>query len=343
MKSAVLIGIGQIEIRDIPKPEIRMDSDVLLKMGAVGLCGSDIHYYKEGGIGEQKVEYPFVVGHECVGIVEQIGQKVESLRPGDLVAVDPAVSCGICDQCRKGRLHTCLDLKFLGCPGQLQGCLSEHIVIPEKNCYRLKKDMTLAQGVLAEPMAIGIYAVDFLLSDLPETIAILGCGPIGLSALLAAREAGISRIYATDKIDNRLLAAKQAGAIWTGNPNHVDVVTGIQAEVSGLEAVLECCGDQEALDQAVELLSPGGKLLILGIPSQDKVGFAIHKLRRKEIDIQNVRRQNHCTQRAVDMIDSLNDRVGSMATHFFALDETQEAFELVSEYRDNIIKAVIQF
>lgn len=343
MKSAVLTGIRQIEIRDIPNPEPYSETDVLLKMGAVGLCGSDIHYYMEGGIGDQKVEFPFIVGHECAGVVEQVGQAVKTLQIGDKVAVDPAVSCGKCYQCGNGRPHTCLNLKFLGCPGQLQGCLSEYIVVPEQNCYPLKQDMTLNQGVLAEPMAIGIYAMDFLRSYLPEAIAILGSGPIGLSVLLAAHAVGIERVFVTDKIDSRLKVAEQAGAVWTGNPDQTDVVAGIQKTDSNLQAVFECCGDQQALDQALEMLCPGGKLLIIGIPPEDRIDLEIHKMRRKEIHIQNVRRQNQCTLRAIEMIDSLPDKAEFMTTHSFPLDKTQEAFELVAEYGDNVIKAIIQF
>jgi len=174
-----------------------------------------------------------------------------------------------------------------------------------------------------------------------KAIGILGCGPIGLSVLLAAQVAGIRSIYVTDKIHERLAAARNNGASWAGNPEESDVVAEIRKIGNELDAVFECCGDQEALDQAVDLIKPGGKLLILGIPEQDRVSFDINKLRRKEISIQNVRRQKRCTQEAIDLIASKKANVDFMATHTFSLERTQEAFKIVAHYRDGVIKAMI--
>lgn len=343
MKSAVLTGIRKIEVREVPDPQIRKDTDVLLKTGIAGLCGSDIHYYLSDKVGSQAVQYPFTPGHECAAVVERVGKAVRQVKPGDRVAVDPAVSCGECDQCLRGRANTCLNLLFLGFPGQLQGCFSEFIVMPEKNCSPIEEEMSLRQAALVEPLSIGVYAVN-LLGDLGvKSIGILGSGPMGLSVLLAARAERISLVYMTDKIDERLETAINAGADWAGNPDKSDIVSDIQKrEPSLLDAVFECCGDQEALDQAIELLKPGGNLMILGIPLAERISFNINKLRRKEVCIQNVRRQNSCTQAAIDLIKNRQVEVDFMATHFFNLEETKEAFELVSGYRDGVIKAMIQ-
>lgn len=203
--------------------------------------------------------------------------------------------------------------------------------------------MTLRQGALVEPLSIGVYAVELLDNLKAETIGILGTGPIGLSVLLAARVAGISLVYVTDKIDERLKVARNAGADWVGNPDKSDIVTDIQMqEPSLLDAVFECCGDQDAIDQAIELLKPGGKLMILDIPLTERISFDISKLRRKEICIQNVHRQNNCIQTAIDLIENRQVEVDFMATHYFDLEEAKEAFELVSGYRDGVIKAMIQ-
>jgi L-iditol 2-dehydrogenase len=343
VKSAVLTGIREIEVREVPDPQLRKETDVLLKIGVVGLCGSDIHYYQTDRIGNQVVRYPFTPGHECAAVVENAGSAVKRVKPGDRVVIDPAVSCGECDQCLLGRPNTCLNLLFLGFPGQLPGCLSEFIVMPEENCYPIEEEISLRQAALVEPLSIAVYAINLLDNLKVEKIGILGSGPMGLSVLLAARVAGISLVYVTDKIDERLKAARNAGADWTGNPDKSDIVTDIQKqEPSSLDAVFECCGDQEALDQAIELLKPGGKLMILGIPLTERISFDISKLRRKEICIQNVRRQNKCTQVAIDLIKNRQVEVDFMATHFFNLEETKEAFELVSGYRDGVIKAMIQ-
>jgi len=291
MKAAVLTGIRKIEIRDIPKPRLMKPTDVLLRVNAAGLCGSDIHYYAEGRIGDQVVRYPFTVGHECAGVIDEAGSIVQGLKPGSRVAVDPAVVCRTCDQCLAGRPNTCRRLLFLGTPGQLDGCLSEFIVIPAENCHPLAEGVSFEEGVLVEPLSVGIHSFRLLESFRPQKIAILGAGPIGLSVLLAARAYGVSKIYATDKIDARVKAARTAGAAWSGNPDREDIVAEIAGREPGLiDSVFECSGDPAALDQAIDLLRPGGKLMILGIPAADRVSFDVHKIRRKEIVIHNVRR-----------------------------------------------------
>ena len=344
MKSVVLSGIRKMEVREEPVPQLTSENQVLLRVGAVGVCGSDIHYFTSGRIGDQVVQFPFKVGHECAAVVEEIGKEVSELNPGDWVVLDPAVVCGECDQCLNGRFHTCRHLRFLGCPGQLEGCLSEFITMSQDNCCRITKGKSLALGILVEPLSIGIYGIKLLEDSTVNSIGILGSGPIGLSTALAARETGISKIYMTDKLDFRLDAARKTGAVWTGNPNKTDVVNQIQnQEPFGLDAVIECCGDQEALDQAVDLLKPGGKLLITGIPEQDRIAFDACKIRRKEICIQNVRRQNKCIPAAIEYLESGRVDMDFMLTHSFHADETQEAFELVEDYGDGVIKALIRF
>ena len=343
MKTVVLTGIGKMEMRDVPCPVIKNDTDVLIKMAMVGVCGSDVHYYVSGKIGSQVVEYPFAVGHEGAGTVEEVGSAVKKLRVGDRIAFDPAISCFECDQCKTGREHTCRKLRFLGCPGQAEGCLSEYIIMPQESCYKIRDTMTFEQAALSEPLAIGVYAVSKSIPMEGAAIGILGAGPIGLGVLLAVRSHSAENIYVTDKIDERLDFAGKAGADWAGNPDTVDIVESInKLEPSQLDVVFECCGQQDALDQAIELLKPGGKLMIIGIPAVDRMSFVVDKMRRKEICVQNVRRQVGCVQATLDMIDN-KQIVDSMVTHRFGLEQTQEAFELVAGYGDGVIKAMIEF
>lgn len=342
MKTVHLTGIRQLEISDIKPPQIKNPTDVLLKIEAVGLCGSDIHYFQTGKIGDQVVQYPFTLGHECAAVVEDVGPGCTRVKKGDSIVIDPAVSCGLCDQCLANRRHTCRNLRFLGCPEQLDGCLSEFYILPEDNCFPVSHDMTPAQRVLVEPLSIGLYAVNFMSNKGVQSIGILGSGPIGLSTALAARAKEISRIYITDKIDSRLEVAKKAGVLWAANPLHSNIVKLVrEREPFLLDAVFECCGDQDALDLAVDLLKPGGTLLIIGIPETDRIMFDIHKIRRKEIVLQNIRRQNRCVSAAISLIRENRVNVDFMATHTFSLNETQKAFELASSYTDGVIKALI--
>jgi len=344
MKAIVLTGIREMELIETPMPCIESSRDVLLKVAVVGVCGSDVHYYTTGRIGSQVVKYPYRVGHECSAVVEKVGRDVTRVKPGDRVAVEPAVSCGKCDQCLAGRRHTCRKLKFLGTPGQGDGCLCEYIVMPEESCYPVKNSTTLEQAALAEPLSIGTYSVKLAgRINKGTSIAILGCGPIGLSVLLTSRLQGVERIYATDRISHRLEVARKAGACWTGNPDRQDVVADILAsEPNQIDVVFECCGQQQAVDQAIGLLKPGGRLVFVGIPQVDRISFQIDVLRRKEICLQNVRRQNECMQPALDMIESGKAGVDFMVTHRYTLDDAKTAFDIVDQYRDGVVKAMIR-
>jgi L-iditol 2-dehydrogenase len=343
MKTMALTGLGTMERREIPAPELRDDTDVLLRVASVGVCGSDVHYYVTGRIGSQVVQYPFTVGHECSAIVERVGKAVRRLKPGDRVAVEPAMSCGACDQCRGGRPHTCRQLRFLGCPGQAEGCLSEWIVMPESCCFPIPASMSMEQASLAEPLSIGIYAVKLAALPSSARIGILGVGPIGLSVMAAARQNGAAAVYITDRIASRVTVACRVGATWGGNSDREDVVAAVaQREPLLLDAVFECCGQQAAIDQAVDMLKPGGKLMLVGIPEVDRISVTIDKTRRKELCLQNVRRQNHCMQAALDMLATSKIDVGFMVTHRFPFAETRQAFDLVHEYRDGVIKAMVR-
>ncbi|MCW3052030.1 MAG: gutB 1 [Chthonomonadales bacterium] len=345
MQTVKLVGLRRMEVQEAPLPELERPMEVRIRMARVGICGSDVHYFAEGGIGSQRVEYPFTVGHEGAGIVEKVGAAVTRVRVGDRIAIDPALPCGVCDQCRRGRPHTCRKSRFLGCPGQIEGCLAEYVVLPEANCYPVPDTMTLDQAAIVEPLSIGVYAVS-LAPPMPDAaIGILGAGPIGLSVLLAARAEGVAHTYMTDKIDARVQMADRVGADWAGNPDTEDVVGAIaQREPELLDAVFECTGDQAAMDHAVQLLKPGGMLLLIGIPgAQNRVSFDINLLRRKEICIQNVRRQNHCVQRAIDLIATKAVDVDGMITHYVPFARTQEGFDRVADYRDGVVKTIVTF
>jgi len=345
LKKVNLTNIKKFEIVEVPKPQLINVNDVLLKIDTVGICGSDIHYYKEGKIGDQVIDFPFTIGHECSAIVEEVGRNVTSVKPGDIVAVEPTLSCHQCSQCLSGREHTCLNQKFLGCPGQIDGCLSEYIIMPERNCYPVPENVNTEMAAMVEPLSIGYYASQFVNgTEGINSIAILGMGPIGLGVMLSLHARDFKNIYVTDKLNYRLETAKRSGAIWKGNPDKEDIVSELKKiNPDNFDVVFECCGKQEVLDQAIEILKPGGTLLIVGIPETDRVSFNISKIRRKEITIQNVRRQNKSIQPVIDLIVSKKLYPDFMITHRFPFERTSEAFDIVSNYKDGVIKALIKF
>ncbi|NLS78050.1 MAG: alcohol dehydrogenase catalytic domain-containing protein, partial [Chloroflexi bacterium] len=192
--------------RPVPGP-----GEVLLRIRAVGICGSDLHYYKEGGIGDAVVNEPLIIGHEFAAEVAELGPGVTGLFVGQPVAVEPAMPCHHCELCVEGNSNLCPSVRFAGSPG-VQGAMREYMVHPAANCFPLLPGMTFADGAVLEPLGIGIHAVDLGKQKVGATVAVLGCGPIGLLTMQVARAAGASRIFATDLLDYRLEAAKKCGA-----------------------------------------------------------------------------------------------------------------------------------
>jgi L-iditol 2-dehydrogenase len=344
MKAMMLTGIRQMEMRNIPEPVLVKPNDVKIKMSVLGICGSDIHYYTQGKIGAQVVEYPFTVGHEGAGIVVEVGKEVKRVTPGDIIAIDPAMPCWVCDQCKAGRHHTCRNLRFLACPGQAEGCLMEYIVMPEESCFPLNGILTPDHGAISEPLSIGVYSVKKSGGVKGLNIGILGFGPIGMSVMLAAKANGVENVYVTDKIVPRLAIADNEGASYAGNPLKEDILeTILRKEKAGLDIVFECCGQQEAFDQAVDLLKPGGKLVVVGIPEFDQWSMSADMTRRREISIQFIRRQVDCVEQSLEMMKSRLINIDRMVTHRFPFEKTKEAFDFVADYRDGVMKAMIDF
>jgi L-iditol 2-dehydrogenase len=205
--------------------------------------------------------------------------------------------------------------------------------------------MSYDQAAISEPLAIGVYAVRLAKMDFKgKSVGILGFGPIGMSVLLPVIQKHAERVYVTDKIDGRLEIAKKSGAFWTGNPDKRDVVADVkEQEPALLDVVFECCGKQEAVDQAIDMLKPGGKLLIIGIPEFDRWSLPVDKMRHKELCVQNVRRQNGALEETLDLLAENKVDVGLMPSHRFKFDDTKAAFDLVAGFEDGVMKAMIDF
>jgi L-iditol 2-dehydrogenase len=343
MIAAQLVGIRELVVGEFASPEIRRETDVLVDVKAVGICGSDVHNYAEGGIGKRKVDYPFIPGHEAAGVVSAIGSGVTHVKPGDRIMIEPAHHCGECDQCRAGRFNTCRKIQFMSSAAEIQGCMCERVVVPEQNCFRIPDSVTFEQAAVAEPLSIALYSVKQSIPMTPETpVAILGSGPIGLCTMLAAQASGGTRVFMTDKIPDRLELARELGAEWVGTPDSVDVVAELRKEMPlGFPVVFECSGDAEALDQAVELLAPGGMLVITGIPEGHRISLSIDTLRRNEITIYNVRRQNQTVAETIQLVaDGVID-VDALVTHRVQLADAKRAFDLVADYADGVVKAMV--
>lgn len=341
MRVALLTGPKRIEIEERPVPQPG-PGEVLVKVGAVGVCGSDVHYYAEGRIGSAKVVYPTVLGHEPSGVVEAVGEGV-SLEPGTRIAVEPAYPCGRCEHCRDGRGNICPNVQFLATP-PIEGIFAQYKLMPESSCIPIPDTMTLVEGALLEPLGVALHAVRLAHIEVGDSVGIFGSGPIGLVTLLAARAAGADRIFMTDLVPERLAFARQLGATAVMNPADGDVIEWIHDETNGrgVDVTFEAAGEQQTVTHACIAARIGGQALIIGIPAVDEISIPIHEVRRRELCIQNVRRSNREADRSLELVASGRIDLKPLATHFFPLDQVGKALDLVHNRADGVIRAIVQ-
>lgn len=344
MKAVFLIKKRKIVIEDIPAPEIKNDTDVLVRVRRVGICGSDIHYYLEGKIGDQIVKDRIILGHEAAGDVVDIGKGVKRVKKGQKVAIEPGISCGVCSQCITGKPNLCPYVKFFGTP-PVDGALREYVVMPEKNLIPLPPEVDYNDGVLSEPLAIGLYGVRLSGFSVGDSVAIVGAGPIGLSILFSVVAGGARKVFISDLLPPRLDMAKKIGADRVVLASKEDIVDVVKKETDGkgVDIGYEAAGKRETFLQSTEVARIGGRAVIYGIPEDDRIEFNAHSIRRKELNIINVRRSAHTTELAIELIRKRKDLpFSSLVTHSFPIEKTEEALNTVAEYKDGVIKAVIE-
>ncbi len=341
MLTAVLTGPQTIEIRERPLPQPG-PGEVRLKVGAVGVCGSDVHYYAHGRIGPTRTRYPTVLGHEPAGVIDAVGEGV-TLAPGTRVMIEPADPCGHCEHCLAGRQNICPDVRFLGTPPN-EGIFTQYHVMREHCCIPLPEEVSLVEAAVLEPMGVGLHAVALADIRLGETVAVFGAGPIGLVTLLAAKLAGADKVYMTDLLPERLDLARRLGADAVAIADQTDVPSWIRDHTGGrgVDVAFEAAGKQEALTHACLATRIGGRACIIGIPEEDELHFPAHESRRRELTIHNVRRTNGEMVRCLGLVASGRLNVKPLATHFFSLEEVPQALETAHRYRDGVIRAIVQ-
>ncbi len=341
MRASRLYGIRDMRMEELPQPTPG-PGEVLLKVAAVGTCGSDVHYYVEGRIGDQVVEEPITMGHEFSAWVAELGEGVENLEIGQLVAVEPAIPCGECESCQHGHPNLCPDVRFCGTP-PIDGVFAEYTVMPAENCFPLPEGFTPAEGAMLEPLGIAIHAVDLSHIKAGQTIAVLGAGPVGLLTAAVAKAAGAAEIYVTEPQAHRRQFAIDYLDAEALNPDDVDIVTEIKHLTNGrgVDIAFEAAGAPETPDQAAHVVRPGGKVIVIGIPSDDTMTMTASTVRRKGLTIKLVRRMKHTYPRAIRLVQTGMVDVKALVTHELPLDRINEAFEMVSAYKDGVLRAVI--
>lgn len=332
MRAARLYGVRDVRVEEAPLPE-RAEDEVLLRVRAIGVCGSDLHYYLEGGIGSDKPKEPFILGHEFAAEVVEGG----SLEPGTLVAVDPSRPCGHCEWCEAGYANLCPNVQFNGVP-PYQGAMAEYITARPEELVELPAGFGAPTAALLEPLGVAIHALDLARLRPMSSVTVLGAGPIGLLIMQVARWSGAGQLIVVEPRAYRRelalkLGADAAVATWEEAKN--------LTEGRGTDVVIEATTSTEGPQHAAETVRIGGKVILVGIPEGDTFTLGAGLVRRKGLTIKLARRMGHVYPRAIEMVQRGQVDLNAMMSHRFSLEDTPTAFETHADYQDGVIKSVI--
>lgn len=310
--------------------------ETLLDVAAVGLCGSDLHYYKDGGIGSAVIAAPFVPGHEFSGwLTEDLPEL--GLTRGALVAVDPNQACGQCEHCRSGHPNLCPEVVFIGAPPH-DGAMTERIWVPKSQIVPVPDNFSPSEAVMLEPLGVAIHAVDLAKPRLLERVALIGCGPIGLLILQVLRTAGVGEILACDPQPHRRELALKLGASKAG-ASVADITEWTKGE--GMPLVIEATNAPEGFRDAIRAARIGGRVVLVGIPDGDSYVIPAAEARRRGLNIKFSRRMGHVYPRAIELVALGKVDVEAVVSHRFPLAEGPAAFRRHADNEDGMVKSMI--
>ena len=341
MLTAQLIAPREFRLVDEPLAD-PAPGEVQVQVGAVGICGSDLHSYSEGGIGDTPCQYPMVLGHEPAGTVVKTGAGVTGWSPGDRAALEPAVYCYHCEFCRSGRHNICANVRFLSTPG-VPGFFRERVNLPAGNLVAIPQSLSLEMATLVEPLAIALHSLKFVEPQPGDTVAVFGAGPIGLVTIAALKTAGAGRIFAVEPLAHRRELALHLGADEVIDPCQTDAAKEIVSATGGrgVDCAVDCAAKEHTTNWAIRAARNGGRIVLTGIHSGVLVPFEVSPMRRKELAIFNVRRSNHDSHRALDLLIQRAAWFAPIVTHKRPLEEIAGAFRVAGQYADGVGKLVI--
>ena len=347
MTAARLYGPKDLRIDQVPHPGAPGPDQVLLRVNAVGICGSDLHTYQDGRIGDTPIESPLIIGHEFSGTIVDIGTgelvdgEFNPLKLGTRVAVDPAQPCGRCELCELGHPNLCRRLHFCGLYPD-DGSLSQWMLVPAHTCFPVPDSIDDAAAALLEPLGVAIHATDLAKLRVAESVVILGAGPIGLSLLQTVRAAGAQPIYVVDQFPWRLAVAEELGGIPI-NYRDEDPVAAVQRATNGrgVDVAIEAAWADHSIQWCAEMARLGGRLVLVGIPGNNRLEMNHATARRKGLTIHMSRRMKHVYPRAIRLVESGAINVNALISHRFPLEQAPEAFALNDAYQDHVVKVII--
>jgi len=337
MKAAILNKPKELVVKDIPEPEYG-DNEVLVNIKEVGICGSDVHYYNRGRIGDYVVRKPIILGHESSGIIAGVGKNVKNLKVGDRVTIEPGVPCYKCEYCIKGDYNLCPDVKFMATP-PYDGAFVEYVTYDPNFVYKLPENVSLTSGALIEPLSVGYSASKRAKITPGDNVLILGSGPIALSILEMVKVSGASKIYITDINNFRLEIAKKHGAYKTINVKETDLFR----ELKGIrvDSVIEASGAESSIINSVKLVKPGGTVVWVGM-GKDDINIPYSVITSKDLEIEGIFRYKQTYPPLISLLETGKIEIEDTVTHYFKLEEIKKAFEIACNPDIDKLKIVIK-
>ena len=342
MKVAVMNGIGEMGYTERPIP-VPQDNEVLVKLEYVGICGSDMHYYETGRIGDFVVEPPFVLGHEPGGVVVGVGKDVTHLKVGDHVALEPGKTCGKCKFCREGKYNLCPDVVFFATP-PVDGVFQEYVAHEADLCFKLPDNVSTMEGALIEPLAVGFHAANQGDAHAGQTAVVMGAGCIGLVSMMALKAEGVSRVYVVDVMAKRLEKALELGADGVINGKDEDAVEAVRKLTggAGCDLVIETAGTEFTTRQAIHMTKKGASIVLVGYSKTGEMTLPMSLALDKELTFKTVFRYRHIYPMAIDAVAAGKVNLKGIVTDIFDFDDIQNAMDRSVADKANIVKAVVR-
>ena len=328
-----------VDAPSIPDPG---PGEIQARVTAVGICGSDLHNFSDGGVGDTPCVYPMVIGHEPAGVVSKIGPGVTGWSIGDPAVLEPAHYCYHCEFCLSGHHNVCANIRFLSTVGE-PGFFREFVNLPAHNLLPLPANLSAAEGTIVEPLAVIVHSLNLAVIRPGETAAVFGAGPIGLLTIAALKLSGITRLWAVEPVAERRELALSLGADVAIDPAQTDPVAEILADTGrrGVDVSFDCAAKGDTTNQCLYVTRNAGRVVVTGIAVESFVSFDLNPMRRKELRILNVRRSNHDSETALKMMSAQPQRFAPILTHSKPLSEIQSAFEQLEAYQGGAAKIII--
>ncbi|MGH9720279.1 MAG: zinc-dependent alcohol dehydrogenase [Bryobacteraceae bacterium] len=342
MRVAELTGPREFRLAERPL-EDPPPGQVQVRVQAVGVCGSDMHSYLEGGVGDTACHYPMVLGHEPAGVIVRTGDGVTGIAPGDRAAFEPAIYCYHCEFCMTGRHNVCEKIRFMSMPGD-PGFFREFVNLPATNVLPIPPALDMPMASMIEPLAVVLHSMEFASLKPGDTAAVFGGGPIGLLTAVVLKLAGARRVWVVEPLAHRRELALAIGADAVVDPAAVDAGQTLLRETGhrGVDVAFDCAAKGDTLNQTIQVTRNAGRAVFTGIPAELELPLRFHPWRRKEVALYQVRRSNHEGATARDLLAAHTARFAPLITHRRPLEQIAPAFRQIEGYEDGVGKLVIE-